>query len=128
MKGHLVFVYGTLRKGEKYSYFLQEAECLEENCTIEGQLYDTGWGYPALLLERGKVPVKGELYRVTSDQLKKLDLLEDYKENGTNNLYERVIVKVLSEGGEKEAIVYVMTTTKDHFIRIESNDWVLYGN
>jgi gamma-glutamylcyclotransferase (GGCT)/AIG2-like uncharacterized protein YtfP len=125
MKDHLVFVYGTLRKGEKYSYYLNKAECLEENCTIEGQLYDTGWGYPALLLESGKVHVKGELYRVSSEQLAELDRLEGYKEYGANNLYERIITKVTTEKGEQEAIVYVMTTIKDHFNKIDGNDWIL---
>lgn len=124
MNNHLVFVYGTLRKGEKYSYYLKEAECLNENCTIEGQLYDTGWGYPALVCESSNILVKGELYRVTSEQLKELDKLEDYEENGTNNLYERITVKVATENGEQEeAIVYVMTSIKGHFTRIAGNDW-----
>jgi gamma-glutamylcyclotransferase (GGCT)/AIG2-like uncharacterized protein YtfP len=128
MNNHLVFVYGTLRKGEKYSYYLNEAECLEENCTIEGQLYDTGWGYPALLVEDSKIPVKGELYRVTFEQLKELDKLEDYEENGPNNLYERIIAEVTTESGEQEAIVYVMTSIKDHFKRIDGNDWIVRDN
>ncbi|OOE12761.1 gamma-glutamylcyclotransferase family protein [Fictibacillus arsenicus] len=125
MNSHLVFVYGTLRKGEKYSYYLNEAECLGENCTIEGQLYDTGWGYPALVCESSKIPVRGELYRVTSEQLKELDKLEGYEENGTNNLYERITVKVTTENGEQGAIVYVMTSIKYHFNRIDGNDWIL---
>jgi gamma-glutamylcyclotransferase (GGCT)/AIG2-like uncharacterized protein YtfP len=107
---------------------MDQAECLAENCTIEGQLYDTGWGYPALLVEEGNVHVKGELYRVTSEKLKELDQLEGHIENGINNLYERVMVKVKTENGEKEAIVYVMTSKQDHFNLIEDNDWVLKGN
>jgi gamma-glutamylcyclotransferase (GGCT)/AIG2-like uncharacterized protein YtfP len=126
MSNHHVFVYGTLRKGEKYSYYLHEAECLEENCAMKGQLYDTGWGYPALVSESSKKPVKGELYRVTSEQLKELDKLEDYEENGTNNLYERILAKVATAEGEEEAIVYVMTSIQDHFIKIEGNDWILH--
>jgi gamma-glutamylcyclotransferase (GGCT)/AIG2-like uncharacterized protein YtfP len=125
MNKHLVFVYGTLRKGEKYSYYLNEAECFDENCTIKGQLYDTGWGYPALVCESSNIPVKGELYIVTSEQLKGLDKLEDYEENGTNNLYERIIAKVTTEKEEQEAIVYVMTSIKDHFNKIDGNDWIL---
>jgi gamma-glutamylcyclotransferase (GGCT)/AIG2-like uncharacterized protein YtfP len=128
MNHHLVFVYGTLKKGEKYSYYLNKAECLDENCTIEGQLYDTGWGYPALVCESSEIPVKGELYRVTAEQLIELDKLEDYEENGTNNLYERITAKVETENGQQEAIVYVMTSIKDHFKRIEGNDWMLRGN
>lgn len=126
MKGHLVFVYGTLRKGEKYAYYLHQAKCIEPNCSIKGQLYDTGWGYPALLEEMGKIPVKGELYKVTAEQLKELDKLEDYEENGANNLYERIVAKVSTESGEQEAIVYIMKGKREHFNKIESNDWISY--
>jgi gamma-glutamylcyclotransferase (GGCT)/AIG2-like uncharacterized protein YtfP len=126
MKDHLVFVYGTLRKGEKYAYYLHHADCIEPNCSVKGQLYDTGWGYPALLEEMGKIPVKGELYKVTSEQLKELDKLEDYKENGANNLYERVVAKVSTESGEQEAIVYIMKVKREHFNKIEINDWISY--
>jgi gamma-glutamylcyclotransferase (GGCT)/AIG2-like uncharacterized protein YtfP len=69
--------------------------------------------------------VKGELYRVSSEQLTELDRLEDYEENGANNLYERIITKVTTEKGEQEAIVYVMTSIKGNFIRIDGNDWIL---
>ncbi|MBY6037697.1 gamma-glutamylcyclotransferase [Fictibacillus nanhaiensis] len=79
MSNHLIFVYGTLRKGEQHHHLLHQAVCLEENCWIQGQLFDTRWGYPALLLEKGALPVKGDLYKVTSDQLKKLDRLEGFQ-------------------------------------------------
>lgn len=126
MKDHLVFVYGTLRKGEKYAYFLNGAECLELNCTIEGQLYDTGSGYPALLEEKGELPVIGELYKITSAQLKELDKLEGYEENGKDNLYKRIMTKVKTKNEITEAIVYVMPERKDHFVFITDNDWVNY--
>jgi gamma-glutamylcyclotransferase (GGCT)/AIG2-like uncharacterized protein YtfP len=124
MKNYLVFVYGTLRKGEKYAHYLEKAECIELNCTINGQLYDTGWGYPALIEEKGEQLVNGELYRVSAEQLKSLDRLEDYEENGTSNLYERIITTVSTESGEQEAIVYVMKVKRDHFTKIENNDWI----
>jgi gamma-glutamylcyclotransferase (GGCT)/AIG2-like uncharacterized protein YtfP len=126
MNKHLVFVYGTLRKGESNDHYLNQANCIEKNCFIEGTLFDTNWGYPALLQTRGKVPVAGELYEVTEEELKELDLLEDYMENGNNNLYDRIIATIQTSNGEREAIVYVMNEAKEHFIPIKENDWVLY--
>lgn len=126
MNKHLVFVYGTLRKGESNSHYLNEAECVEENCLIEGTLYDTKCGYPALLQTKGKISVVGELYEVTDKELKQLDELEDYHENGTNNLYERILAKIQTPNGEREVIVYVMNEAKEHFTPIQENDWVSY--
>jgi gamma-glutamylcyclotransferase (GGCT)/AIG2-like uncharacterized protein YtfP len=126
MNDHLVFVYGTLRKGESNAHFLDNAKCVDENCTIEGQLYDTGYGYPALFMEKGAFPVKGELYKVTSEQLKRLDRLEGYEAGALNNLYERVVEKISTPDGEKEGIVYVMMKKSNYFKLIERNDWCKY--
>jgi gamma-glutamylcyclotransferase (GGCT)/AIG2-like uncharacterized protein YtfP len=126
MGHHLVFVYGTLRKNEVNSHFLHHAECIEENCTLEGQLYDTGHGYPALFQEKGDIPVNGEIYKVTTEQLKRLDQLEGYEEGGQNNLYERLIGKVSTQHGERNCIVYVMHKKVKHYKRIIENDWVKY--
>jgi gamma-glutamylcyclotransferase (GGCT)/AIG2-like uncharacterized protein YtfP len=123
---HYVFVYGTLRKGESNANFLNHAECVEECCTIVGQLYDTGYGYPALFKEKGALPVKGELYKVTSEQLKRLDRLEGYEAGALNNLYERVVEKIATPDGEKQGIVYMMMKKSKHYKRIEHNDWCKY--
>jgi gamma-glutamylcyclotransferase (GGCT)/AIG2-like uncharacterized protein YtfP len=126
MEMHLVFVYGSLRKGHSNAHYLLEAECVEENCSIEGQLFDTGDGYPALFQETGACPVKGELYKVSSEQLKRLDWLEGYKEGADNNLYERVTATISTPNGDKEGFVYVMVQKNEKYKIITCNDWSRY--
>ncbi len=127
MKKHLVFVYGTLRKGGSNAHFLQNAKCIEHGCYTEGQLYDTGLGYPALVPEKDKW-VTGELYEVSTRELEQLDELEDFVENRADNLYDRVRVKVNTTNIIEEAFVYVMRIKKSHYVSIVENDWLKYLN
>lgn len=127
MEKLLVFVYGTLRKGGSNDHYLNKAVCVEKKCFTEGQLYDTGSGYPALIVEGGKW-VTGELYEVTPDELTQLDRLEDYEENGSNNLYDRIIAKIRTSEGEIDALVYIMKEKEKHFLTITENDWLKYLN
>ncbi|MGA4720969.1 gamma-glutamylcyclotransferase family protein [Fictibacillus nanhaiensis] len=125
MKKQLVFVYGTLRKEGSNAHYLLNAKYIEHSCYAEGQLYDTGCGYPALVLEKDKW-VTGELYEVTTEELKRLDELEDFIENRANNLYDRIVARIKTSAGDIEALVYVMNTKANHFISIEDNDWIKY--
>ncbi|MGM0806187.1 MAG: gamma-glutamylcyclotransferase family protein [Bacillota bacterium] len=125
MKKQLVFVYGTLRKEGSNAHYLQNATYIEHRCYAEGQLYDTGCGYPALVLEKNKW-VTGELYEVTTEELKRLDELEDFVENRADNLYDRIVVKIKTSVGDIEAIMYVMNAITNDFISIEENDWIKY--
>ncbi|MBN3554488.1 gamma-glutamylcyclotransferase [Fictibacillus nanhaiensis] len=127
MKKHLVFVYGTLRKDGSNAHFLQHVIYIEHRCYAEGQLYDTGWGYPALILEKDKW-VTGELYEVTTEELKQLDELEDFVENRADNLYDRISAKVHTTNGKEEAFVYVMRIKESHFVPLVENDWIRYLN
>ncbi|MED1864927.1 gamma-glutamylcyclotransferase [Fictibacillus nanhaiensis] len=125
MKNHLVFVYGTLRKGGSNTSLLKHAKYIEHRCYTEGQLYDTGLGYPALVPEKDKW-VTGELYEVSTSELEQLDELEDFVENRADNLYERNLAMVHTTNGIEEAFVYVMRIKKSHFILIVENDWITY--
>jgi gamma-glutamylcyclotransferase (GGCT)/AIG2-like uncharacterized protein YtfP len=124
---HLVFVYGTLRKNEHNHYLLKEATCITEQAWTRGVMYATICYYPVLtnLQER---TVYGELYEVNETQLDRLDQLEGYKENGNNNLYNRVKQTIHTDKGEYEAYVYVMDRRDPQFFqeRIESADWKVY--
>ena len=73
-----VFVYGTLLKGHaNYEHYLAPANPIMR-CEAEGfDLYELG-AYPAAV--EGTGTIKGELYKVTLEQLEKLDRLEG---NGT---------------------------------------------
>ncbi|MDQ2975259.1 MAG: gamma-glutamylcyclotransferase [Acidobacteriota bacterium] len=82
MNKHLVFVYGTLRRGDARamsirfpnSKFIAEAK-------VSGSLYDLG-AYPGLLLNESNSMVIGEVYEVDDGILDKLDYIEassDYR-------------------------------------------------
>ncbi|UCZ55140.1 gamma-glutamylcyclotransferase [Bacillus shivajii] len=121
-----VFVYGTLRKHCRNHNCLQGAKLVSEQTRVQGQLVDTGAGYPALLLDTDGM-VYGELYEIDHSILQTLDVLEGYDELRDGNLYERCKQTVFTDMGEYEAIVYYMNEKNHHsFTEIECGDWKRY--
>ncbi|MFC4557258.1 gamma-glutamylcyclotransferase [Virgibacillus kekensis] len=123
-----LFVYGTLRRGEKNYNLLGGAANIYRQCWTEGTLYDTGLGYPALEpTETDRI--FGELYNVSDAQLKEIDELESYVEGAPNNLFERVPAKVFNDIGEEcEAYTYTSGLPESgRAKRIQSGDWLVYN-
>lgn len=88
---HLVFVYGTLKKGSWNHHLLEKATFLGKSVTL-GKLYDLG-GIPGFVRGNEDGLVHGELYRVDDETLDSLDVLEGYvKSNPGRSLYNRVII------------------------------------
>jgi gamma-glutamylcyclotransferase (GGCT)/AIG2-like uncharacterized protein YtfP len=84
----LLFVYGTLRQGERNHAELKGARFVREASTHPRyQLVDMG-SYPALL-EGGTTAVRGELYELEERWLPHLDAFEDVPA-----LYERKLVSI----------------------------------
>ncbi|MBE0599436.1 MAG: gamma-glutamylcyclotransferase [Desulfuromonadales bacterium] len=107
-----IFVYGTLRPGEKnYPIYLQGRTIRESVATARGELYylrDGGYPY----LQEGEGVVRGELVEITpaayEETLRAVDGLEEYNpadEAGSVYLRRRTRVK-LEDGGEVEAWTY----------------------
>ncbi|MBA4496270.1 gamma-glutamylcyclotransferase [Paenactinomyces guangxiensis] len=123
-----LFVYGSLRKGMKYSHYLKGAALVGRTAWIRGELYDTGEGYPGLIQGKGKV--YGEIYHIDGRQLKKIDALEDYFGPDHHlNLYERITTEVYTPGGAVQALVYFyrdQDQLKKNGIWIPSGDWRQY--
>ncbi|WP_319536078.1 gamma-glutamylcyclotransferase [uncultured Vibrio sp.] len=72
---HLVFVYGTLRKGEYNHHYLSSAQFLGlHESDAQYTLYDLG-PYPGV--SEGHRSVQGEVYMIDDDTLVALDKLED---------------------------------------------------
>jgi gamma-glutamylcyclotransferase (GGCT)/AIG2-like uncharacterized protein YtfP/cation transport regulator ChaC len=117
-----VFVYGTLRKGERNAGLLKNAHCIAEQCWTDGEMYDTGYGYPAIKKSLGS-RVYGELYTVTEDELQRLDQLEGYAESGNNNLYERIEQTVCTDKGPVVAYMYVASQANLLNRKIPNGDW-----
>lgn len=120
-----VFVYGTLRKGEANAGLLKNAVCLAEQAWTEGVLYDTGFGYPAMK-QAATERVYGELYKVTEDELKRLDQLEGYSPGGAGNLFERKELTVRTDQGKTKALVYTAGNQDLLATKIPGGDWKEY--
>lgn len=122
-----VFVYGTLRKNEGNYHYLKDAEIVAGQAWTNGDLFDTGSGYPALK-ESVTGRVYGELYLVTNEQLRKIDLLEGYDPKGQYNLYNRKKQIVFYDTGKQEAYLYIIAEHNVSMLRIPipSCDWKLH--
>lgn len=123
MNKKLVFVYGTLRKGEYNHSLLERADLVSLECWTHGKLYDTGKGYPCMTLEH-QYQVLGELYAVTDQELYRLDQLEGYVGPGKNNDYERIYQSVYTTDQEYRAYLYIYSNERAvNLIPIELGDW-----
>ncbi len=123
----LLFCYGSLRQGEGNHDYLDGAEFITGEAWIEGTLYHTDFGYPAITLEnRGRV--YGEVYRITADILQKVDGLEQYygEAAGDLNHYDRIRVSVHTDLGDVEAWTYIYPDRRAKALEpIPSGDWKL---
>ena len=111
----LVFVYGTLMRGQGNARFLEGAEFVRPAETGPGfELFSMG-SFPAMS-RGGKASVKGELYLVDDDTLKVLDSLENHP-----RLYRREEID-LDDGGE--AIAYLLDQAREMGgTPIKSGNW-----
>lgn len=87
----IVFVYGTLKRGECRAHFLSEGTYLGLGKTVpQFRLYDCG-EYPGLVLASSGVSIEGEIWQVTDRIVAALDI-----EEGVDiGLYRREAVTLL---------------------------------
>jgi gamma-glutamylcyclotransferase (GGCT)/AIG2-like uncharacterized protein YtfP len=124
-----VFVYGTLRPGEKnYSHYLAGRTVSEVPATAEGQLYyiaDGGYPY----VEPGPGTVSGELIyldpRRYEPTLQAIDALEEYDPGDERqSIYLRRRTSVtLSDGRSTAAWIYYWNCPSIAGARIASGDF-----
>lgn len=126
MNKHKVFVYGTLREGEKLHFKLESAVFLEKTTTKSKYLLLDCGSCPVMVhavsgvndsFPLSSVNVVGEVYAVTSEQLKSIDALEGHPTN-----YKRE--KIQLENG-MAAWAYFFPRALDSSKVIKSGDWVL---
>ncbi|HEX7177940.1 MAG TPA: gamma-glutamylcyclotransferase family protein [Pyrinomonadaceae bacterium] len=122
MNKHLVFIYGTLRRGSPRamsisfpnSKFIAEAQ-------VSGQLYDLG-AYPGLLLEESNSSVTGEVYEVDDEILQRLD---DF-EASSNYLRKQVEISL----GAHRQVCWTYEPDPEFYsprTLITSGDWIEYA-
>lgn len=97
-KVHRLYVYGTLKKGHYFhNEYLGEDKSKYLGPVTAGLDYSLYIdGLPHLVIEKTDKPVKGELYEVDDDVLKRIDDLE-----GHPNVYFREIIEVFDEMGDR---------------------------
>ena len=72
-----VFVYGTLKRGQRNNHYLQGAEFVSRFTTASRYSMYAFDGYPAVCLN-GRHAIHGEIYHVDDQQFLLLDELEWY--------------------------------------------------
>lgn len=109
----LVFVYGSLKRGERFHHQLDGA-AFEGTAELQGlELYDLGPFPMAIANAEAETPVSGELYRLNAQQLQALDRFE-----GAPRLYQRTL-HVLADG--REAWVYLGTRQQVRYVKAIPN-------
>ncbi len=122
MTGKLVFVYGTLRKGDCRYGLDTLVELIHPEAHLEGfQLLHLG-GFPGIVPGRGRV--RGEVHLYT--KFDELDRIEGFCEESPSRslfLRKQVIIE-LPLGEELQASTYVFNANPREDSRvIESGDW-----
>lgn len=121
MGRHLVFVYGSLRRGNAgaMSVRFPKATYVAEG-RVRGSLYDLG-EYPGLVLDDKASVVTGEVYEVDDDTLDRLDKFE------LTSDYSRKQVEVEYGSERTNCWIYVPERDAEFFTDcelIESGDWI----
>jgi len=125
---HLLFAYGTLRRGFERHGVLQRlvARYIGEG-VIEGELFDLGEFPGARKSVSGASRVRGEVYRLpgTSQAFSVLDSIEGYQTNAADSsLFVREITDVtLPNGKQVQAWVYWLNRWHGPMRRVTSGDY-----
>lgn len=106
-----LFTYGTLQRGFGNNRLLADATFLGSAVSCKPYvLFNAGFPYAVPYTENEGthplLPITGEVFEVTEQQLERCDGLE-----GHPRWYKRTRIKVKMEGGEVEAYIYEMPTT-----------------
>ena len=122
MSKHLVFIYGSLRRGSEraMSVTFPDARFIAE-ATVHGRLYDFG-PYPGLILDGSTSTVTGEVYEV-DDQL--LEALDDFEESSN---YHRKPVEISFAAEKKMGWTYEPNAEFYPLVTpITSGNWIEYS-
>jgi gamma-glutamylcyclotransferase (GGCT)/AIG2-like uncharacterized protein YtfP len=102
MSKTVLFVYGTLKTGEKSNHLLAGAEYVGPARTMPVyRLYGIGW-HPGLVIDRANgLSIEGELWAVDDALLAKLDEYE-----GTPHYFGRDFVAIADRVGDVQAYFF----------------------
>jgi gamma-glutamylcyclotransferase (GGCT)/AIG2-like uncharacterized protein YtfP len=124
MNKHLVFVYGTLRRGDARAMSIRFPNSrFIADAKVSGSLYDLG-AYPGLLLNESNSLVIGEVYEVDDEILNKLDDIE------ASSHYWRKQVEISVGAHRRLCWIYVPEYSPEFYsgrTLITSGDWIEYA-
>jgi len=122
MNKHLVFVYGTLRRGGAGAMSIRfPSSKFMGDANVSGSLYDLGT-YPGVLLNESNSLVIGEVYEVDDEILNELDEYEALSH------YRRKQVEISL--GTHRRICWIYEPNPEfysHRTLITSGDWIEYA-
>lgn len=123
MKGHMVFAYGTLRRGDCRYGLDSFVNMVHEEAYLEGfHLVHLG-GFPGLRPGKGRVRGEVHLYS-TFDELDAIEGFHEESPEGSLFLRQKVLVEVPPLGETLQASTYLFNADDARRYRvIESGDW-----
>jgi gamma-glutamylcyclotransferase (GGCT)/AIG2-like uncharacterized protein YtfP len=108
-----VFVYGTLRRGESHAHLMQGARYLGPHVTEPRYTLCDLHDYPAAV-SWGVTAIRGEVYEVDDDLLRRLDAYEEFP-----SVYNRRLIHTPYGG----AWIYLMLAPPTMACVIGHGDW-----
>ncbi len=101
MSQTILFVYGTLKRGQMNNHFLVGQTFLGEAETLpKYRLYGLGW-HPGMVDDTNGLAVKGELWRVDALSLAMMDEYEDHP-----NQFIRKVIEIRDYPGQVESYFF----------------------
>jgi len=107
---HIIFVYGTMKRGFPNHRLLADARYLGTASTVERYALYVDM-FPGVHPGDAVSPIRGELFEVGADDLRRLDALE-----GHPNLCRREMVAVETGEGRRDAWIYFYPTREGRLI------------
>ena len=107
---HIVFVYGTMKRGFPNHRLLADARYLGPASTVERYALYVDM-FPGVYPRDAVSPIHGELFEVGPQDLRRLDALE-----GHPTLSRRELVSVVGKDGKREAWIYFYPTKEGRLI------------
>ena len=121
-----VFVYGTLKVGGKFAGRYDEFRKTVKKGTIKGKMFSVHNSFPGVLLN-GEDTIHGEIHEYADPDgkvLSSLNRLEGFiTEGNKNNLYNQRFVKVSTDEGEYECLMYEFNRPTDELSQVKTGVW-----
>lgn len=115
---NLLFVYGTLMKGEVNHHYLRDCEYMGEAIIDDCELLELD-GYPGII-SSFNVQVRGEVYKVDDNSLKEIHELE-----GDEYLYTKGIVHLNDQDIEIYYYEYIKEENRQYVkSKTYNNRWI----